>query len=41
MKQQIKSTKPRDVPLYFSVLTESTDEYVKCYFKLLAEVGGM
>jgi len=38
---QIKSMKTRDVQLYSSVLTESTDEYVKAYFKLLAEVGGM
>ena len=38
---QIKSTKPRDTPIYYSVLTESTDKYVKAYFRLLAEVGGM
>lgn len=37
----VKSIKPRDVQLYYSVLTESTDKYVKYYFKLLAEVGGM
>ncbi len=35
----VKSTKPRDIPLY-SRVTESTDKYVKYYFKLLAEVGG-
>jgi len=38
---QIKSMKTRDVPIYSCVLTKATDEYVKYYFELLAEVGGM
>ncbi len=39
---KVKSMKPRDMPLYFNVVvTESTEKYVKYYFKLLAEVGGM
>ena len=37
----VKSMKPRDVPRYSSTIAEYTDEYVKYYFKLLAEVGGM
>jgi hypothetical protein len=38
---QVKSTKHRDVPRYSCVLTKATEKYVKAYFKLLAEVGGM
>jgi len=38
---QIKSATPRDIPIYSCVLTESTDKYVKYYFELLGEVGGM
>jgi hypothetical protein len=38
---KVKSMKPRDIPIYSCVLTKATDKYVKYYFKLLAEVGGM